>query len=285
MPAWLARATLFGFVPGYRSMVALGLAELLLVARLLACGPGLAGLPRIALALLWGGAVAAAAFALQRASLALPSAAALGFAAGNAALAWLALAPRRPWHARAALAAAWAIGSLWVKPLVRGGSEALRESSLARAVLEIDRAHGGDTRWVAFAPLVVPNLFRAIGVHSVNGVHPVPQLELWAPFDPDGTARSTYNRYAHVLFEADGGEQPRFGRRGPDTFSVHVSPGSQALRTLGVTHLLVDTPRARALAERSGATWLRSVGRFQLLRTSWTPEPRAPDPPNAADRE
>jgi hypothetical protein len=220
--------------------------------------------------------VAAAVPALQRGTPALPGAAAFSFAAANAALAWLALGARRRWLGMAGLAAASALVSLWFNPLVRGGSDALRDNSLARAVLEIDRAEGGETSWVAYTSLVIPNLFRAIGVHSVNGVHPVPQLELWEPFDPDGSARTTYNRYAHVLFSAEGGgERPVFGRSGSDTFTVLLSPSSPALRELGVTHLLVETRRARELAERGGATWLRSVGRFELLRAKWTPEPAA----------
>ena len=284
MPVWLARATLFGLVPGYRSVIALGFADVLLVARLLAYGSPLAGVPRTGAALLWGGGVAAAVFALQRTTPALPIGAGLGFAAGNSLLAWLALAPRRRWHAMAALAAASALVSLWFNPLVRGGSDALRDNSLARAVLEIDRAYAGGTSWVAYGGHVVPNLFRAIGVHSVNGVHPVPQLELWAPFDPSGEAQSIYNRYAHVVFDPDAGEEPTFDRRGSDTFTVHVRPGSEALHKLGVTHLLVDSPKARSLAERDGATWLKSVGPFSLLRAPWTPEPPAQASPRRLRR-
>jgi hypothetical protein len=278
MPGWLARATLFGKVPGYRSAIALGLAEVLLVARLLAQGPWLGGAARLSVAAAFGGLVAAAGLALRAPVPALPSGDVLVFAAANAVLAWLALAPRRAWHALAALAAASAVVSLWFNPLVRGGSASLRDNGLARAVLEVDRAEGDDTVWVAFGALgarhpfdalVVPNLFRAIGVRSVNGAHPVPQLELWAPLDPDGSARDTYNRYAHVTFAADGGATPRLDRLGDDTFTVHVSPTSEALRSLGVTHLVVDTAADRRLAERGGATWLRSAGRFHLLRAPW----------------
>ena len=274
MPRWLARASLFGFVTGPRSMLALGLAELLLVARLLARGPHAGGAARGAFAAAWAGAVALAGLALARALPGLPTAPVLGFATANGALAWLALAPRRPWHAMAALAGASALVSLWFNPLVRGGSEVLRENGLAQAILEVDRAHGGESVWVAYGGFVVPNLFRALGVHSVNGVHALPQLELWAPLDPDGAARDVYNRYAHVLFAADGGEVARFDGAGAyDAFRVHLSPGSEALRALGVTHVLVDTPSARELAERGGAVSVGSVGRFELLRSAWTPAP------------
>jgi hypothetical protein len=79
-----------------------------------------------------------------------------------------------------------------------------------------------------------------------------------------------------VLFAEDGGAAPRFDGGGAyDAFRVHLSPGSDALRTLGATHILVDTPAARELAERGGAVWLRSVGRFHLLRAPWTPAPAA----------
>lgn len=292
MPSWLARATLFASVPGHRSMIALGLAEVLLTARLVARAPRLEGAAaRLGVALAFGGLVATAALALQGAVPTLPRGASLAAGAVNAGLAWVALGPRRRWHALALLAAASALVSLWFNPLVRGGSSSLRDNELARAVLEIDRAEGSDTVWVAFGALgprnlfdalAVPNLFRAIGVRSVNGVHPVPQLELWAPLDPGGRARGTYNRYAHVNFAADGGARPRLDRLGDDTFTVHVSPASRALQDLGVTHFVVDTAPDRMRAERAGATWLRSAGRFHLLRAPWREAGAAPPASGAA---
>jgi hypothetical protein len=279
MPRWLARATGFASVPGRRSAIALGLADVLLAARLLArrgapWGHGAAA----ALAGAWAALLALAAVRLSGALPAYPAALGLGFAAANAALVWLALRAARPWLPMAALAAASCGVAGWFNPLVRGGSEYLRENELSRAILAVDRAHGGDTVWVSYGDWVIPNLFRVLGVRALNGVVPVPQFELWAPLDPEGRARSIYNRFAHVVFEPTPGREPRFEQLAYDAFAVHVDPGSDALRALGVTHFLIESPDPAALAARSGATWVASVGRRQLFRTRWTPAPAGGGP-------
>jgi hypothetical protein len=273
MPAWLARASLWSYVPGHRSVIALGVVEVLLVARLLALSPPTRGGRRVGLALAWGGTVAVLGVALSKE---LPDVRLTGvtvFAIANAVLAWIALAPRRPWLGMAAVAAASCAVSVWFNPLVRNGSEVLRDNELARAVIEVDREESGASVWAAFANVGFANLFRAVGVRSVNGVHPVPQLELWRAIDPGGLEQDAYNRYAHVVFGAAQSVEPSFVRRSPDAFRVLVNPASPSLQQLGVTHVLVDSPQAREIAERSGAIWLRSIGRYHLLREPWTPHP------------
>lgn len=271
VPGWLARASGWSYVPGHRSVIALGFADALLAARLLREGPLAAGPARLALAFGWGAAIAACGLALALPGV--PPAGVLAFAAGNAGIAWLALAPRRPWHALAAAAAGSALVCAWFNPLVRGGADALRENAVARAVREVDAAHGGATVWAAFGPVGLANLFRALGVRSVNGVHPVPQLELWRALDPEGRHAGVYNRYAHVLFEAGADPEPRFELAGSDAFRVVVHPASPALAKLGVTHVLVEGRTARMLAARGGAVVERSAGPYQLLRAPWAGAP------------
>lgn len=271
MPAWLARATLWSLVPGHRSVVALGLVEVLLVARLLSRAPPTHGSLRVGLSVAWGVAVAGFGVELAQELPDIHLAGALGFGLANAVLAWIALAPRRPWLGMAAVAVASCAVSSWFNPLMRNGSEMLRDNELARAVIEVDQEHEGASVWVAFANMGLANLFRAVGVHSVDGVHPVPQLELWQALDPGGVEVESYNRYAHVVFRAAGSVQPTFLRTHTDVFRVLVNPASPALHTLGVTHVVVDSRRAREIAERGGAVWLRSVGRYHLLREPWTP--------------
>jgi hypothetical protein len=269
MPAWLARASLWSFVPGHRSVIALGMVEVLLVARLLSREPPARGRLRAGVAVAWGGAVLGAGLLLARELPELRVAGVLGFAAGSGLVAWIALGAARRWVGMAALAAASVAVSAWFNPLMRNGSEALLDNELARAVLEVDREHGGATAWVAFARMGVGNLFRAAGVDSVDGVHPVPQLELWKAIDPDAEDVESYNRYAHVVFRAGPSMEPAFLRTNFDLFRVVVHPASPALRALGVTHVVVDSRRTREMAERGGAEWLRSVGRYHLLREPW----------------
>ena len=63
--------------------------------------------------------------------------------------------------------------------MVRGGSEYLVENPLSQKILEIDRQHDGESVWIVFGSPYLPNLFRVLGVRAVNGLHPVPQFELW----------------------------------------------------------------------------------------------------------
>jgi hypothetical protein len=282
IPAWLARASGWSYVPGHRSVIALGVAEVLLLARLLARPLPVRGATRAGLALAWGAAIAACGAALSALLGGLPAGGVAAFAAANAALVWLALAPRRPWHALAAAAAASWLVAGWFNPLVRGGADAVQGNELARAVQEIDAASGGDTVWVAFGNLGLGNLFRAVGVRSVNGVQPVPQLELWRTIDPDGSEEEAYNRYAHVLFGASADPEPRFEHTAPDAFRIYVDPTSPAMQKLGVTHLVIGAPQARRLAERGGAVWVRSAGPYHILREPWVPAPPGGDAAAAA---
>ena len=271
MPVWLAQASLWSRVPGHRSVIALGLAEVLLLARLLSHSEPLRGPARAGLAVLWGAAVLVCGARLSQQLPALPLGGVLGFAAASAVLAWLALAPPRPWLAMAAVAAASCTVSAWFNPLVRGGSEALQGNELARAVAAVDAAYEGKSVWVAFGNLGLGNLFRAVGVHSINGVHPVPQLELWKAVDPDASGVDAYNRYAHVLFTASASERPTFDSTSPDAFRVSVDPSSPALAKLGVTHIVVGSLAARRRAELGGAVWVGSAGPYQLMREPWAP--------------
>ena len=43
---------------------------------------------------------------------------------------------------------------------------------------------------------------HVLGVRSLTGVLPVPQLALWEHFDPTGSRRRAYNRYLHPVFFA-----------------------------------------------------------------------------------
>lgn len=273
MPEMLARASLWSYVPGRRSVIALGLVEVLLVARLLSRPTATPSRLRAGLALAWGAALAGCGAALALELPDFPRTAALGFAALNAALVWLALGPRRGQLGMPAFALASIAISAWFNPLVRGGSEALQANALARAVVEVDAAHGGETVWTAFANLGLGNLFRAVGVASVSGVHPVPQLELWQRVDPAGDYADVYDRYAHVLFSVGPPGAARFTTTSPDAFRVVVDPASADLRALGVTHLVVGNARARKAAERGGAVWVRSVGSYEILREPWVPPP------------
>src|SRR5262249_6612135 len=83
-----------------------------------------------------------------------------------------------------------AIGSIlsgrWFNPLARGGAESLETNPLSARIKDLDRAAGGRSKWVSFAPGPVGNLFRAIGVRSIDGNHFYRQDGMWRIIDPQG---------------------------------------------------------------------------------------------------
>lgn len=267
VPHFLARMTALDFVPGRRAVIGIGVADVILLARFAACSTPARQGERgraLAIAAVWGAALAGCSVRLARE---LPGArlpVLLGFAAVNVALALALLrVPRRTLPVLVVLSAA---STLWFNPLALGGAEYLRDNALARKITEIDRAEGGDTTWVAFGRDDLPNLFRALGVHALNGAHPLPQLELWKRIDPEGRYRSVYNRYAHVAFVASASGEPRFRLHSQDSVIVEIRPNSPEFRALGVTHVLVRDEAATAFEKLSGFEPLATIGPNHLFR-------------------
>ena len=101
-----------------------------------------------------------------------------------------------------------------------------------------------------------------------NGVHPLPQLELWQRIDPEGRYRSVYNRYAHVAFVASASGDPRFRLHSQDYVILEIQPNSPEFRALGITHVLVRD---------EAATDLREAERLRAPRHD-RPQPPVPRP-------
>ncbi|MDO9542322.1 MAG: hypothetical protein Q7J98_08370, partial [Kiritimatiellia bacterium] len=103
-----------------------------------------------------------------------------------------------------------------VNPLARGGTTFIQENPLSQKIRAIDQEaqkQGRQPVWIAYGGAALPNLFRMIGSRALNGVHAYPQFELWKTLDPEGQSRPAYNRYAHVVFEV-----PSV----PDDFKIHL---------------------------------------------------------------
>jgi hypothetical protein len=271
LPEWLARASGLSLVPGTRCVVGIGLADVALLLRFLACSPPTLGAERwlaLALAAVWTGLLGLLSIPLAQT---LPEArpgVLFALAALNGALVFLALTLRRRSLAPWLLAAASLVTTVWFNPLVIGGSTYLTDNPLSRRILEIDQQTPGGSTWVAFGSQTEGNLFRAIGVRSVNGLQPVPQLSLWGRLDPEGRERGTYNRYAHIVFGLASSPQPFFRRCSRDCVMVYINPTSRPLHELGVTHaLFTGNEVERRIFERlSHFEWIYSVGLNHLYR-------------------
>ncbi len=249
LPGFLARATLFDRVAGGRSIVGLGIAGLLMTVAFVARrgerdGIGVAS-RALAVAAAWAGTVLVSGIVLRERMPALapwmPVAGAL-----VAFLATLAVLLRNR-VALPLLAAISIAGTAWFNPLVLGGSDYLRDNPLSQRILALDRAAGGGSRWIVYEDWI-PNLLRAIGVHSVGGLQYLPQRELWARLDPENAANDAHNRYAHIIFVLPRGEgEPRIFVPYLDTVVVELSPESAAFARLGVDYVLITGKGGDAL--------------------------------------
>jgi len=241
LPEAVSRVTPLRFVPSGRAILALGVADALLLVRVLSFLAHARPDRRFALgiSMVWFLALGLCApFVLHAA----PDAGAVWLftlAGANGLLAGAILAGF-PLPALGAMVLGLALTTTGFNPLVQRGSDFLRENPLASAILAIDGAEGGDTTWVSFGGEfpISANLFRVLGVRCLNGVHPVPQPELWRVLDPGGFHVQVYNRYAHIGFSATASRSAPF-LPAPDQVIVPMHPASPRLRTLGVTHLHV----------------------------------------------
>ncbi len=267
IPEWLARATALGFMPGKRAVIGIGIADVIVLARFAACGEPARSGERgalLAIAAAWGVALAGCAWWLARELPGARTPLLAAFVVANVVLAAAFLRlPRRSLWVLVALSAA---STLWFNPLAIGGAAYLHDNPLAQKILEIDRAEGGDTTWVAFGRDDLPNLFRAIGVRALNGAQPLPQLELWRRIDPTRSQQNVYDRYAHIAFVADRTPSPRFQLLSQDYVIVHIRPDSPAFRALGATHVLVRDDVAAAFEKLSGFEPIAVVGPNHLYR-------------------
>jgi hypothetical protein len=273
-PVWLSKVMGLDLVPAKRVVIGLGLADTLLVLRFLATTAPAVGGERIhagVIAAGWALALGIASIPLAQAFDGARPPVLYGLAIANGSLAWIAMVSTRRTIAAWLLAAASLGSSLWFNPLVVGGSEFLTENALSRRIVEIDRNEGGHTTWAAFGGDEIADLFRVLGVRSVNGLQSLPQRDLWRRIDPVESRTRIYGRYAHVMFRAARVADPVFTLVADDVVLVDIDPATPALRALGVTHLLFHgTEEERVAFERLAP--LGSVGRNHLYRVA--PAPR-----------
>jgi hypothetical protein len=156
------------------------------------------------------------------------------------------------------------LASVGFNPVVRGGSEHLVKNRLSREILEIDQRHGGESTWIVFGNTHLSNLFRVLGVRAINGLHPVPQFDLWAQLDPDGRHRHIYNRYALIVFGPVVSHPPTVSLLGHRVLAT-FDPENRALRELGVTHVLLHGGNRHELSRFPSYRLLASVGENHLF--------------------
>ncbi|QEA13239.1 DUF7657 domain-containing protein [Comamonas flocculans] len=260
IPEPLARASLWGRVLTYRMDLALGLAQVLLLAILWerAAPP-----PRPVAAAALMLALVAALWSWRQ--LPVPLAGALSPAAvALSTLVWALLAW---WLTRGEFARATALFTVWTlaialpfQPLV-GAPQALTLAPALAAHLPPGSrvAVLGDRRWSLLLP--------ATGTAVVNAVHYAPPAMLWRRLDPDDRQQAVHNRYQRLLLRLQTltPDAPPYEMTSPrlDEVVLTLDPARFDFRLLQASHVLAapqDTPALQAnpalREETRGAQWV-----------------------------
>ena len=276
-PAWLSAVTLMSKVPPNRSMVALGIANAVLLCAIVASPQSRkpADAAVLVIAGLWGVFLFAVARAIAENYPSLSLGLLILPAVAFTILGYGLLQERWKVTSILVLAALSIGGTCWFNPLVRGGSAYLYRNPLAakmRALSLRDRR----ARWATFGQMFYADYPRLLGLPALNGTHPYPQFDLWARFDPERRWVDQYNRYAHVWFATAAGgitiESPFL-----DQIKVSLSPANPVLESLGVKFFLVVSPEDRFFERRPQQfSKVFSQGRIHIYRRRGEEKSRAP---------
>jgi len=241
-PEWLSRLTGFSLVPSFRGPMGLGIADTALLVAVLS-KPAYFELPKIIkiiIATLLAALLLSSAIDLFAKWPLAPIAFLMAASVAVALAFYFLLSARFSRTALAVLVGLSILSTGWFNPIVRGGSDIFSNSTLGRAILEADARQGATSRWAAFMGFgALANIFRILGVNSLNGVYPYPQFDLWKKLDPFGKVVDVYNRYGFATFVPCLDSDVAFFAPNPASFMIGINPSSQVLRNLGVTHCLV----------------------------------------------
>jgi hypothetical protein len=265
-PAWLSAVTFMSKVPPNRSMVALGVANAVLLCAA-AASPQTRKSGGAALLILMGGwgvflLIVARSIAenyknLGFGELVVPAAALTALAYG--------LLQQRLKEGSLFLLALISIGaSCWFNPVVRGGSAFLYRNPLAAKMRALS-ARDHSARWVTFGNMFYADYPRLLGLPALNGTHPYPQFALWSRLDPERRFVEQYNRYAHVWFTA---AADRITIDSPflDQVRVSLPPTAPILDEFGVKFFLVISPEDQFFDRLPQFSKIFSQGRVHLYR-------------------
>lgn len=101
------------------------------------------------------------------------------------------------WAGYAMIIVALITTGLSVNPIMCG-TEAYTSKPLYKAVSEIALEQPKE-KWIAIDNLALGNYLISCGAPTYNSVNYVPNMDLWAVLDPDGSYDEVYNRYAHMV--------------------------------------------------------------------------------------
>jgi len=268
-PDWLCKYSCFSRMPAARGLLGLGIANTVLLVAILSNPIYLELSRKIRLSLTLGWAVLLLVSALYLftkwpiAPLPYLIPVSLAVALASYFLLWAGSGKT----ALAVLVALSILSTGWFNPLVRGGSEIFSNSRLCRMILDINAGEGGASRWVTFSEsAATANIFRILGVNSLGGTYPYPQLEFWKKLDPFQEAFKAYNRYGNAVFFPHSSSFIAFSVRSNDLFGVGINPSSDTLGYLGVTHCLVMGLNTTIFDQSPTLKWLGSLNNAHIYQ-------------------
>lgn len=114
-----------------------------------------------------------------------------------------------------------------VNPIVYG-LKPLVDSSATKLV------SAQEDKWLVYGDSIHASYFKALGASVINGVNYTPNVGLWKTFDTYGVYSDIYNRYAHIwVSEPSDGSDP-FELIQGDSFFWRVSPCDERLKVMGI---------------------------------------------------
>ncbi len=125
------------------------------------------------------------------------------------------------------------VAGLTVNPISRG-LDALYNKTVAQKVLAL-KEHDPAGKWMVHNSLELGNFLVALGVKTLNSVHYYPDLKTWKLLDPGGYYYQVYNRYAHVQVQLTN-EQTHFMLVQKDYFILFLNIND--LKKTGVKYIL-----------------------------------------------
>jgi hypothetical protein len=240
VPPWFGRATGLSFCMQQRTLLAIGLAGMLLVFVTLRAGAPALNSSRRRLFATLGMAAVLLAYLLcveaQAPRFLSPSRFSLLLAAGT--LLSAAYFSLKPQLFAALFAGALLLNNFLVNP-VNQGLPGLLEPAAGRRIASLPH-RAPEARWAVYEQSTLAQFLISRGATVFNGVKAVPQLDILRKLDPNGDALSVYNRYAFIVLglPREKGAEPRFEAVIADIYRAYVSPQEPALRDAGLKYVV-----------------------------------------------
>lgn len=238
-PTAVSKFSFFYLMPGNRAIIGLGIANILLIVSFLKNIEPLSKVQRLVVSVFWGIALLIIEYKISMEFRQISFIYCIIVTIINSLISYFLLNIRLKKQILAVLVGIAMLSTLWFNPVVSGGTKFIYENQLSRKIIDIDKSIKGKSVWATFGLWVYPNLFRMLGVKSINGTHPYPQLDLWQKFDKNNKYLNEYNRFAHVTFKGTQAKGIKFHSPFPDQVIVSFNPASKISDYFGITHYLV----------------------------------------------